>query len=209
MEFKIIFSKTIKPESLSPFVRTRSPICPPQLQPAFTWLTLALPSSPTSRGRSVFRSPTDHSAPSSAREPPLAGCFLLFLSNKPQRRRVQKSASPTSVSATALRSKTLGLPLALVLVPVFDHFHHENLQRKWNPCRLSHAGASFHFSDGGSEEEAQRGAGEGGGEGAEAGRRGAGFAHPEGPATVSEMKALPHLDLKKKKLPSTDGGWSG
>lgn len=39
------------------------------------------------------------------------------------------------------------------------------------------------FSDGGFEEEAQRGAGEG----AEAERRGVGFAHPEGPATVSEL----------------------
>lgn len=128
--------------------------------------------------------PTDHRAPSSAREPPLAGCFLLSVSINPRGDdgASKKSASSTSVRATALRSKTLGFPFALVLVPVFGHFHRESL------CEESQIAARLRFSDGGSEEETQRGAGEGGGEGAEAERRGVGFAHPEGPATVSELK---------------------
>lgn len=64
------------------------------------------------------------------------------------------------------------------------------------------------FSDGGFEEETQRGPGEGGGEGGEAEWRGVGFAHPEGPAAVSGIKVLLRPGLKRDVAVHSQTKWN-
>lgn len=119
---------------------------------------------------------------------------------------MSKNASSTSASATAQP-----LPFGLILMPVFfKHFYHEkNVQRKIKALLSEPCGClCVRFSDGGFEEETQRGAGEGGGEGGEAERRGVGFAHPEGPAAVSGIKVMLRPGLKRDVAVHSHTKWN-